>query len=98
MNPATHAGEDFEIGRILHLRSEIIRNPKCQIGQLEPRRLNVVASSGVLPVQFEVSDFGSEMQDSEFFAQGQSRNSTVTPGDYLRWKAPIQELGPLGPV
>ena len=59
----THAIQrrHFEIGRILHLRSEI-RN----------RKLNSLSvGSGAYwrsrPVQSEISDFGSEMQDSSNF-------------------------------
>src|SRR5262245_46714289 len=45
---------NFEIGRILHLRSEI-RNMKLDYAQQE------------LQVQLKISDFGSEMQDSSNF-------------------------------
>jgi hypothetical protein len=52
----TKTGEEkFEIGRILHLRSEI-------------RNLRLDSPVHQLwPVQFAISDFGSEMQDSSNF-------------------------------
>jgi hypothetical protein len=50
-----YARGDFEIARILRLKSEI-RNLKLEC-----------LSRWVLPVQFEISVFGFEMQDSSNF-------------------------------
>jgi hypothetical protein len=46
-----HLRENFEIGRFLHLKSEIRKL------ELDCRRLSTC-------VQFEISDFGFEMQES----------------------------------
>ena len=50
---AGHQGGDFEIGRILHLKSEILNWTSLR--------------RGVQTVQSEISDFGFEMQDSSNF-------------------------------
>ena len=68
--------EEFEIGRILHLKSEI-RNLKLDCIGAERRAADLVFGGTLtmqvgmhcpvrelLPVQFEISDFGFEMQDS----------------------------------
>ena len=49
-----HAGEAFEIGRILHLKSEI-------------RDFELDSGLRTVSVQFKFSDFGFEMQDSSNF-------------------------------
>jgi hypothetical protein len=46
--------ENFEIGRVLHLKSEI-------------RNLKLNRATQTPAVQFEISDFGFEMQDSSNF-------------------------------
>ena len=52
---------NFEIGRILHCKSEIL---KSQIGQRTSLEIAIQETSFV---QFEISDFGFEMQDSSDF-------------------------------
>jgi hypothetical protein len=47
---------EIEIGRILHLKSEIIRNPKFPNGPAAGHT-----------VQSEISDFGFELQDLSNF-------------------------------
>jgi hypothetical protein len=57
-------------GGDLKLDESCISNPKSEnirLDRLSRRHLNLVVSSRVMPVQFEVSDFGFEMQDSSNF-------------------------------
>ena len=77
--------KEFEIGRILHLKSEI---SKSQIG----------------PVQFAISDFGFEMQDSSDFKilvlgffQADQILVRFTPADNLIGLPRHQDLRDAGP-
>ena len=62
----------FEIGRILHFKSEI-------------RNIQLDTSGPERPVQLDISDFGFEMQDSSDFKMSPRRSPERTLGaEYIR--------------